>query len=143
MLLVPWSCCACAILVQSGPPGAPQGDLVKKIKNPILCLRDLIMVFFCKIHDLVVHCASGSVKMPWGPIRGHSLKSPPSALFTTKNGVRRNRTQEKSYPREIVPNLNGYDFSGEIVPWVRFHQRYRTKGTISPEISYPIFTILL
>ena len=44
----------------------------------------------------------------------------------------RNRTQEKSYPREIVPKLNGYDFSGE--PWVRFLQRYRTLGTISPEI---------
>ena len=58
-------------------------------------------------------------------------------------GVSRNRTQEKSYPREIVPNLNGYDFSGEIIPWVRFLWRYRTQGTISPEISYPIFTILL
>ena len=49
----------------------------------------------------------------------------------------RNRTQEKSYPREIVPKLNGYEFSGEIVPWVRFLQRYRTQGTISPEITYP------
>ena len=43
--------------------------------------------------------------------------------------------QEKLYPgeivpREIVPNLNGYDFSGDIVPWVPFHQRYRTQGTI-------------
>ena len=54
----------------------------------------------------------------------------------------RNRTQEKSYPREIVPKLNGYDFSGEIVPWVRFLQRYRTQGTISPEISYPKNEIL-
>ena len=50
----------------------------------------------------------------------------------------RNRTQEKSYPREIVPKLNGYDFSGEIVPiqvgydfsWVRF-----LLGTISPDTS--------
>ena len=33
MLLVPWSSCACAILVQSRPPGAPLGDLVKKINN--------------------------------------------------------------------------------------------------------------
>ena len=31
-----------------------QGDLVKK--NPIMCLRGLIMVLFCKIHDPVVHC---------------------------------------------------------------------------------------
>ena len=43
---------------------------------------------------------------------------------------------------EIVPRRNRtqiewYDFSGEIVLWVRFHQRYRTQGTISPEISYP------
>ena len=30
ILLAPWSSCACAILVQSGPPGAPQGDFVKK-----------------------------------------------------------------------------------------------------------------
>ena len=55
----------------------------------------------------------------------------------------RNRTQEKSYPREIVPKLNGYDFSGEIVPRVRFNQRYRTQGTISPEISYPDKEILI
>ena len=59
-------------------------------------------------------------------------------------GVRRNRTQEKSYPnwmgtispeksypfksypREIVPKLNGYDFTRDIVPRVRFLQRYRT-----------------
>ena len=30
ILLAPWSSCACAILVQSGSPGAPQGDLVQK-----------------------------------------------------------------------------------------------------------------
>ena len=41
----------------------------------------------------------------------------------------RNRTQEKSYPREIVPKLNGYDFTRDIVPRVRFLQRYRTLGT--------------
>ena len=38
----------------------------------------------------------------------------------------RNRTQEKSYPREIVPV---YDFTRDIVPRVRFLQRYRTLGT--------------
>ena len=31
----------------------------------------------------------------------------------------------------------GYDISGEIVPWVRYLQRNRTQGTISPEKSYP------
>ena len=34
--------------------------------------------------------------------------------------------QEKSYPREIVPNFNGYNFTRDIVPRVRFLQRYRT-----------------
>ena len=85
MLLFPWSSCACAILVQSRPPGAPQGDLVKKLKIPIICLIGLIIVLFCKIHDLVVHqffcilhlCQFGPAKMSWGPRRVHSLKSPP------------------------------------------------------------------
>ena len=39
---------------------------------------------------------------------------------------------EKSYPGEIVPKRNRTQ-----IEWVRFHQRYRTQGTISPEISYP------
>ena len=43
-------------LVQSGSPGAPQGDLVQK--NLSVCLRGLIEVLFCWIHDLDVECAS-------------------------------------------------------------------------------------
>ena len=42
--------------------------------------------------------------------------------FNEKVGKTFHGLLEKSYPR---------------VPWVRFHQRYRTQGTISPEISYP------
>ena len=38
------------------PMGPIQEDLVKKKIN--MYLRRLIMVLFCKIHDLVVHCAS-------------------------------------------------------------------------------------
>ena len=44
---------------------------------------------------------------------------------------RRNRTQEKSYPTwmgtiSLEKSYPGYDFSGDIVPRVRFLQRYRT-----------------
>ena len=55
-------------------------------------------------------------------------------LFSTnfwKENSTLQRWQEKSYPGEIVPKRNRTQLE-----WVRFHQRYRTQGTISPEISY-------
>ena len=59
------SCCwsyGLVVHVQFGlvrtPKGQTGGLSQKKLKNLILCLRGLIMVLFCKIHDLVVQCAS-------------------------------------------------------------------------------------
>ena len=82
MLLVPWFSCACAFLVQSGTPGAPQGDLVKK--NPILCLRCLTMVLLKKIHDLVVHCVSLVQSRCPGVQEGDIVYPPLSPFFVTK-----------------------------------------------------------
>ena len=62
------SSCACAILIQSGSPGAPQGDFVKKYKYVShrphcgLILKD--KCFRCAI------CVFGPVKLPWSPERG-------------------------------------------------------------------------
>ena len=38
ILLAPWSSCACAFLVQSGPPVAPQGDIASQRPNCSLIL---------------------------------------------------------------------------------------------------------
>ena len=78
MLLVPWSTCACAILVQSRPPGAPQGDLVNN-KNSYNMPQRPNTWSSCAL------CQFGPVKMFWGPRRRHSLKflPPPSPLFAT------------------------------------------------------------
>ena len=74
------------------PLGPPQGDLVKKIKIPIICLRGLIVVLFCKIHDLVVYCASlVQSRCPGAPegdiVLNSSPPPPPSQLFATKKIV--------------------------------------------------------
>ena len=42
-----------------------------------MCLRCLIMVLFCKIHDLSVHCDSLVQSRCHGVPEGGSLKSPP------------------------------------------------------------------
>ena len=59
ILLVPWTSCACAILVQSGPIS--------------MCLRGLIIVLFCRIHGQVVHVPVWSSQDALGPQKGHSL----------------------------------------------------------------------
>ena len=125
-------------------------------------INDFYIVLFCetfcnKVGQTPKHTAPLKKVSRWLSIRGLSCrtkrKNVRPLLVCSNNCICqlksqqydcwRNRTQEKSYPREIVPKLNGYDFSGEIVPWVRLHQRYRTQGTISPEISYPDKEILI
>ena len=70
-------------------PWGPTGGLSQK-KNPIMCLRGLIMVLLCKIHDLVVHCASLVQSRCPRPRKGTKSKiplPPPSPLFVTKKIV--------------------------------------------------------
>ena len=67
-------------------------------------------------------------------IRGVNIEQPNRETFRKGlNGVRRNRTQEKSYPREIEPRRNRTQ-EKSYPNWM---------GTISPEISYPDFIMLL
>ena len=52
----------------------PTGGLCPKKNVVSICLRDLIEVLFCLIHDLDVQCASLAQSNCPGPRRGHILK---------------------------------------------------------------------
>ena len=70
-------------------PGAPQEDFVQTHFLSV-CLKGLIEVLFCWIHDLDVQYAVWSSQIALGPRGGHSLKYPPtliSSLLATEKIV--------------------------------------------------------
>ena len=73
------------------PPWAPQGYLVKKIKNSYnMPQRPNYGLILKNTWISCALCQFGPVKMSWGPRRGNSLNSPPpppSPLFATKKIV--------------------------------------------------------
>ena len=65
-------------------PWGPQGDFVKKLGFPSMCLRGLIIVLFCRIHCLDVHVPAWSSQNALQPKKREKSKihPPPPPPFT-------------------------------------------------------------